>query len=127
VALSGEARLSGDEQSNDDLIDFRAHAIAFWAESRSGTAERANAHTETADTIVQQWTDAGKAREILTPMLQDDLIEIRFAAASYLLKGGDTGAAIPVLEDLAQTKTSVGMLASSARFLLMKHRSEHTS
>src|SRR5262245_26840350 len=99
--LGGESAVTAKTHSNGDLIDFRAHAIAFWAESRSGTAERANTHTEIADAIVQQWTEAGNAREILTPMLHDPLIEIRFAAASYVLKLGDTDVAIPVLEKLA--------------------------
>jgi hypothetical protein len=83
--------------------------------------------TVDADAIVQRWVDSGIAREILTPMLGDNLIEIRYAAAAYLLKMGDVDAAVPVLQELARTKTSVGMVASGAKLLLLKHRSQHSS
>lgn len=117
--------MTANSEPNGDRTAFRAHAIAFWAESRSGTAERANAHTDASDAIAQRWAEAGNAREILTSMLHDELPEVRFAAASYLLKIHDDAAAIPVLEELARTGTSAGMIASGAKLLLMKHRSDH--
>ncbi|MEV5704792.1 hypothetical protein [Actinoallomurus sp. NPDC052274] len=112
-------------ETNDDRIAFRAHAIAFWAESRSGTAEGANAHTDAADVIVERWAESGNAHEILASMLDYKLIEVRYAAAAYLLSLGDADAAVPVLEEIAQTKTSVGLIASGADLLLMNYRSEH--
>jgi hypothetical protein len=114
-------------EQDDDRVAFRVHAIAFWAESRSGTAENANAHTDACDAIVQRWVAAGTAHEILASMLRDELAEVRYAAAAYLLKLGDAAAAVPVLQELTQTKTSAGMIASAAKLAVMKHRSEHPS
>jgi hypothetical protein len=58
-------------------------------------------------------------------MLHDNLVEIRYADAACLLKLGDATAAVPVLEELARTEMSAGMIASGAKLLLMKRRSEH--
>lgn len=121
----GESEVMAKPETNDGRIAFRAHAIAFWAESRSGTAERANDHTDAADVIVERWVESGSAHEILASMLGDKLIEVRYAAAAYLLSLGDAEAAVPVLEELSNTKTSVGLIASGADLLLMNYRSEH--
>lgn len=110
------------DEKTRELYAYRAHAIATWVEMRSGDVDRSNAHTELSEQIVERWNSRGHARDILLPLLDDSVMDVRYAAAASLLHLGETDRAVPVLEELSQANTPDGLIPSDAQALLMHFR-----
>ena len=110
-----------DLESDRDL--FAASAEATWSSVRAGDAKRGSKHTKERDSIVAYWVKRGQCLELLQPLLVVESEEIRYAAASQLLANGAAQVALAVLEDLEHN--SNGLVAPTARLLLLKWRQQH--
>ena len=104
---------------------FCDHVRAHWAAlgGNEPDADAANRHLHAADGLVEQWAAQGTARDILLPLLADADAQIRWAAASYLLRNGAAAAAQTELEALADND-GIGLVASSAEAVLMAWEQE---
>ena len=75
---------------------------------RNGDADSANAATDEAGRLLDRWSEAGQAAEVLTPLLSpDEPAHVRTDAASYLLHHGHADLAIPVLESVDLVRARV--------------------
>jgi hypothetical protein len=101
-------------------LRYRQAAVNYWVALREKDADRANDESGVADRLVRQWAAQDRALEFLQPMLCDADPEVRFAAASSLLREGDNRA-VGVLEELQSQPTVIG---PTARLRLMKWRQD---
>ncbi|SFB19717.1 HEAT repeat-containing protein [Amycolatopsis marina] len=104
---------------------FCDHILAHWAvlDGSEPDADAANQHLRAAEQMVEQWTAQKTVRDTLLPLIEDDNPQIRWAAASYLLRNGATEAARTELEGLANSD-EIGLVASSAEAVLMSWEQE---
>jgi len=117
--LSWEAILAavrGATDIDDARAQFRESAVKFWAALREADSDLANSQTAHGDLIVETWAGAGRAGELLEPLLRDDSEEVRYAAAAHLLRLGQTDKAVSILESLSANPH--GLVAPTARLLL---------
>lgn len=103
-----------------DQVAFVAHAENYWTAINGGSTKKANAQSVLADKIVARWDQAGKAKDLLLPLLEHPSAAARCAAATWLLKYDAREEAVRVLRRL-QTEP-VGLIASAAEVALMRHR-----
>lgn len=101
---------------------FAAAVRKFWHALEDSRGSRiANTFSSEAERIVEKWQREGAAIANLEVLLNHADNAVQFAAAAELLKFGETQLSIPVLEKL--TKVPTGLIAPSARLLLMRHNS----
>jgi hypothetical protein len=106
-------------------IAFRDAAIGYWSQVGRGDPQSADRHTDASDSIVLAWSARSRLTELLLPLLEEDSLEVRYAAASYLLGTPATAPAVAVLEILQEDPK--GLIAPTARLRLMTWRRDRQS
>ncbi|SDD18476.1 hypothetical protein [Actinokineospora iranica] len=105
--------------SEAGLYRFRNAVLQHWRCIEVGNNKEADAHTSIADEIARDWESAGQTHNVLVPLLAEaEPVEVRCAAAIYLLHVGYEDEALPVLESLA-ANDSIGLVASAAELTLL--------
>jgi hypothetical protein len=102
-------------QDREKLV---ALASEFWVRLKSGASvDDANVLTTESEGIVEYWVSAGRAEELLMPMLESHLVEARYAASAFLVRYSQSDRAWQTLMTIG--KGRYGFISSSAELLLM--------
>ncbi len=106
-------------KQESELSQFLAHSEKYIPAICAGNLKGTNAAIRSMDKIVKAWQAAGKAEEILVPILTSDAASERFFAAAYLMSTAARVKAELTLRDLVETDTTI--LRSSAAAALRVH------
>lgn len=110
-----------DNDLETDRDQFCTTATGYWTAIHDADADTATAQTEAGEQIVDRWAAAGQAGELLGPLLESPVDQIRYAAAAHLLRLGiQEDRSVEVLEELKQDPD--GLIAPTARLLLMQRK-----
>lgn len=94
-------------------------ALEFWSRYRADDADEVvNAITDKSDVIVRYWAAGGRLGELLTPMLDDNSVEVRYLASAYLVRHDPSDRAWQAL--FAISRGPYGPISLSADLLLME-------
>ncbi len=105
---------------------FVEAAREFWHALNDGRGSKvANTFSAKAERIVEEWKLDGSATDNLEALLSHTDSTVQYAAAAELLKSGETRLSLPVLENLS--KDPAGLIAPTAKLLLMTHKRVHVS
>ena len=106
---------------------FREHCLASDETSSNGDIEAADRHVDQIFAIASQYGEAGRASELLSPLLDDPSPGVRYAAAGHLMRlarnDDDRERGRHVLEDLRDH--GKGMAALDARIFLDRWHEQH--
>jgi predicted Zn-dependent protease len=83
----------------------------------------ANAQVDRLRKWVATLDERGIARDVLLPLLSDEMPVTRYGAAAYLLRRGEADRALPLLQAMADDPKN-GSLASAADTTLLGWRKE---
>ncbi len=102
----------------DDRNALAALASEFWAKLKStASVDDANALTAESEAIVEYWVSAGRAHQLLAPMLDSNSVEVRYAAAAFLARYSPSDRAWQTLTAISEGHH--GFISTSAELLLM--------
>lgn len=104
-----------------DRAEFRAAVASTKRAVRDADQAETRAEAAEAEEIAARWGERGQLRELLEPVLREAEASVRLAAASALLRNGDSELAIPVLDEL---RAASGSVADDAELLVESWRQE---
>lgn len=116
--------MNSDEiEIQSSRAEFVATVIGRWQALNSDKdSKRANKLVKQNDKLVKSVFDKGQLVQFLEPLLADDSIKVRYAAAAYLYRYGFLDLAVPQLEEISQHPTDV--VAMNARLALSAMKKE---
>lgn len=119
--------MTGDPGLAADRASFREHCIASHETSLNGDIETADRHVDQLAAIAQRYGEAGRAGELLSPLLDDPSPRVRYAAGGHLMRQAanddDRDRGLHVLEDLRDHDES--LVGLDARLALDYWRRQH--
>lgn len=108
------------QEKSNDVERFKSLAQEYWTKIYEGNSKAANQKSRAADKLVAQWNQAGQLFEILPPLLSDESVAVRCAAATFLLNFGESQEAVSILRDLALNDTT--LISTTAKTVLRMHK-----
>lgn len=105
-----------NEIVNFEVAKFIKNAEEYWVKIHEGNSKAANGKESANRKIVSQWTKAGSAIDILSPLLSHSSSAVRLAAAGYLIKTDAKDQAVSVLRNLKEVEP--GLISPSAGAIL---------
>jgi hypothetical protein len=100
---------------------FTRAAVDFWSAVAARDTAAADAYSAESDGIVEHWKALGRLDILLLPLLDEGTEAVLYAAAAQLLRHDlFEERCLQILESLTQRPE--GLIAPTARLLLMRHR-----